>query len=195
MLLDEPLSNLDAKLRTEVRAEIKEILARAGTTTIIVTHDQEEAMSMADTIVVMRSGRVMQQGTPYEIYDRPANRFTAGFIGRMNWFPGEVGPSGMVPLAPGAAVSGQAMPAGARVDVGLRPERLTLQPGPGDVLLRGTVRDVENLGPDLHVHETLDGGAPLLSVTKNAGGRPIAGQAVTLGFAPGSCVVLPAEPG
>ena len=88
MLLDEPLSALDAKLRVELRIELKEILRSVGSTTIVVTHDQEEAMSLAEHVIVIDEGRIRQQGTPTEIYARPANKFVAEFIGRSNWFAG-----------------------------------------------------------------------------------------------------------
>src|SRR5271154_3099840 len=95
-LFDEPLSNLDAKLRVQMRTEIKALHQRLKTTTIYVTHDQIEAMTMADKIVVMHDGRVEQIGTPLELYDRPANIFVAGFIGSpaMNFIPGVVGDGG-----------------------------------------------------------------------------------------------------
>ena len=91
-LFDEPLSNLDAKLRVQMRAEIKELHQRLKTTTIYVTHDQVEAMTMADRIVVMRDGVVEQSGLPLELYDRPANLFVAGFIGSpaMNFLKGTI---------------------------------------------------------------------------------------------------------
>src|SRR5205809_6212522 len=91
-LFDEPLSNLDAKLRVAMRAEIKALHQRLKTTTVYVTHDQIEAMTMADKIVVMHDGRVEQVGAPLELYDRPANRFVAGFIGSpaMNFLPARV---------------------------------------------------------------------------------------------------------
>ena len=91
-LFDEPLSNLDAKLRVQTRAELKDLHQRLRTTTIYVTHDQIEAMTMADKIVVMHGGRVEQIGSPLELYDRPANQFVAGFIGSpaMNFLPGTI---------------------------------------------------------------------------------------------------------
>ncbi|MDM0045857.1 sn-glycerol-3-phosphate ABC transporter ATP-binding protein UgpC [Variovorax dokdonensis] len=128
-LFDEPLSNLDAKLRVQMRTEIRALHQRLRTTTIYVTHDQVEAMTMADRIVVLRDGRVEQVGTPLELYDRPRNAFVAGFIGSpsMNFIPGRVtvGASGThvltddglsLPLVQGAA------PEGARVLYGARPE-------------------------------------------------------------------------
>src|SRR5438552_11733277 len=98
-LFDEPLSNLDAKLRVQMRTEIKELHQRLKTTSVYVTHDQIEAMTMADNIVVMRDGRVEQTGSPLELYDRPANLFVAGFIGSpaMNFLPGVLRRNGAAP--------------------------------------------------------------------------------------------------
>ena len=90
VLLDEPLSALDAKLREELRLELKQILATVGSTTIVVTHDQDEAMSLADRIIVMNRGRIEQQGTPDEIYSQPRTPFVAAFVGRANWIHGRI---------------------------------------------------------------------------------------------------------
>lgn len=129
-LFDEPLSNLDAKLRVQMRSEIKELHQRLKVTTVYVTHDQIEAMTMADLIVVMNHGRIEQAGAPLELYDRPANTFVAGFIGSpaMNMMEGRIeggafrGPGGMAwPLPPGAPASGE-------VIYGIRPEHLRLDP-------------------------------------------------------------------
>jgi multiple sugar transport system ATP-binding protein len=129
-LFDEPLSNLDAKLRVAMRTEIKELHQRLKTTTIYVTHDQIEAMTMADKIVVMHDGLVEQVGAPLELYDRPANRFVAGFIGSpaMNFLAGTVG-AGRLELASGLGI---ALPAsapladGRSVILGIRPEHLEI---------------------------------------------------------------------
>ncbi len=130
-LFDEPLSNLDAKLRVQMRAEIKDLHQRLKTTTIYVTHDQIEAMTMADKIVVMHAGHVEQIGAPLELYDRPANAFVAGFIGSpaMNLMPGVIkggafhpdGGETPWPLPPSANVA-----EGQRVIYGIRPEHLSL---------------------------------------------------------------------
>jgi multiple sugar transport system ATP-binding protein len=128
-LFDEPLSNLDAKLRVAMRTEIKELHQRLKTTTIYVTHDQIEAMTMADKIVVMHDGLVEQIGAPLELYDRPANRFVAGFIGSpaMNFLPGSAR-GGRIAVAG----DGYSVAAGARLDehrevlLGIRPEHLEL---------------------------------------------------------------------
>ena len=130
-LFDEPLSNLDAKLRVQMRTEIKELHQRLKTTSIYVTHDQIEAMTMADKIVVMRDGIIEQTGDPLTLYDRPANTFVAGFIGSpaMNIIPGVVGDGGQVAFADGAALP---LPAGARAEpgrqvlYGVRPEHCAL---------------------------------------------------------------------
>src|SRR5690348_11766321 len=127
-LFDEPLSNLDAKLRVAMRAEIKELHQRLKTTTVYVTHDQIEAMTMADKIVVMHDGRVEQIGAPLELYDRPANRFVAGFIGSpaMNFLPARANGGGI------ALGSGFSVPAkrqlkeNQEIILGIRPEHLEI---------------------------------------------------------------------
>ena len=154
-LFDEPLSNLDAQLRVQMRAEIRELHQRLRTTTVYVTHDQIEAMTMADRIVVMRDGRIEQEGAPLELYDRPANLFVAGFIGSpaMNLAPGVArrGPDGAwivevegrrlpAPDAPGLAE-------GRPVVWGLRPEHLAI----GADGAEATVAVVEPTGSETHV--------------------------------------------
>ncbi|MDZ4093851.1 MAG: sn-glycerol-3-phosphate ABC transporter ATP-binding protein UgpC [Paracoccaceae bacterium] len=153
-LFDEPLSNLDAKLRVQMRAEIRELHQRLATTTVYVTHDQIEAMTMADRIVVMRDGHIAQIGAPLELYDTPADEFVAGFIGSpaMNLLPGVVrrGPGGA-----SVEVDGQNLPApdipgmneGRRVTFGIRPEHLDL----ADAGLAATVAVVEPTGSETHV--------------------------------------------
>jgi len=147
-LFDEPLSNLDAKLRVQMRSEIRELHQRLATTTVYVTHDQIEAMTMADRIVVMREGRIAQQGAPLDLYDRPANTFVAGFIGSpsMNLISGVIR-AGMVEAdglslpSPGGAVEGR------RVIWGVRPEHLDLV----DSGIAATVVVVEPTGSETHV--------------------------------------------
>jgi multiple sugar transport system ATP-binding protein len=140
-LFDEPLSNLDAKLRVQMRTEIKELHQRLRTTTVYVTHDQIEAMTMADKIVVMHDGIVEQMGAPLELYDRPANLFVAGFIGSpaMNFIKGRMSSSGF------AAEGGFALPVGSApaasegrpVTYGLRPEHIRIDPNgvPAEVIV------------------------------------------------------------
>jgi multiple sugar transport system ATP-binding protein len=161
-LLDEPLSNLDAQLRAHTRAEITRLQKRLGTTTVLVTHDQVEAMTMGDRITVMNQGRILQTGSPVDIYLRPANTFVAGFVGSppMNLAPAEVASrAGRAALAlggqgegwidlPGGSAAGLA--AGEALTVGVRPEDLTLVPG-GAGFVRGRVDLVEYLGSDTHL--------------------------------------------
>jgi multiple sugar transport system ATP-binding protein len=151
-LFDEPLSNLDAKLRVSMRAEIKNLHQRLRTTTVYVTHDQIEAMTMADKIVVMHDGRVEQVGAPLELYDAPANLFVAGFIGSpaMNMFPGRAEPeAGRFVTADGVALPiGRALTRAPQDGAvyGLRPEAFRLG---GDIRLR--VEVVEPTGSETHV--------------------------------------------
>ncbi len=135
LLLDEPLSNLDAKLRDRARAWLAELRTRLGLTTIYVTHDQIEALSLSDRIVVMNGGRIAQIGTPQEIYEKPADPFVADFIGTTNFLPGRVAeaPNGLarIELADGqhvtvAAGAGRGAAPGARVTLAYRPEQIRL---------------------------------------------------------------------
>jgi multiple sugar transport system ATP-binding protein len=152
-LFDEPLSNLDAKLRVAMRTELKELHQRLKTTSIYVTHDQIEAMTMADQIVVMRDGVVEQRGQPLELYDRPANLFVAGFIGSpaMNFIPGTAR-GGRVDVGQGvsmAAPRGAKTSDGQQVVFGTRPEHLVLaDDGDG---LPAQVVVVEPTGADTQV--------------------------------------------
>jgi multiple sugar transport system ATP-binding protein len=152
-LFDEPLSNLDAKLRVEMRAEIKLLHQRTRTTTVYVTHDQVEAMTLGDRIAVMRGGRIEQFGSPSDIYGRPATRFVADFIGSpaMNVLEAVCRDDGVTagatPLAVTPAQSEALRAAGAaRVLYGVRPEAVTL----GDHGLPGRIRMVEPTGPDTY---------------------------------------------
>jgi len=153
-LFDEPLSNLDAKLRVQMRAEIKSLVQRLGTTTIYVTHDQIEAMTMADKIVVMRDGRIEQIGAPLDLYDRPANLFVAQFIGSpsMNLVQGTVGASAQSPLVTDDGVQvpiprAEGSVSGRRLTLGFRPEHLALDPNG----FAAQVQLVEPTGAETHV--------------------------------------------
>jgi multiple sugar transport system ATP-binding protein len=155
-LFDEPLSNLDAKLRVQMRTEIKALHGKVKTTSIYVTHDQIEAMTLADRIVVLNQGRIEQQGSPLELYRRPANTFVAGFIGSpaMNFFDArvETRDGGLVGiLAEGVSV---ALPEcqvsiGDQIVVGVRPEHLEISTEPTS--LRGTVTLIEPTGAQTHL--------------------------------------------
>ncbi|EAR51291.1 sugar ABC transporter, ATP-binding protein [Oceanicola granulosus HTCC2516] len=169
-LFDEPLSNLDAELRTQMRSEIKRVHQRVGTTTIYVTHDQVEAMTLADRVVVMRDGRIEQVAPPQELYSHPASRFVAGFIGSpgMNFLPVQVEAGGAalvfadatrLPL-PEAQAARFATHAGRDVVFGVRPEHMQPQGAPMDepsVEVPAQVTLVEPLGGEVILHLDLAG--------------------------------------
>lgn len=153
LLLDEPLSALDARIRVALRAEIRAIQRHLGITTIYVTHDQEEALSLSDRVVVMSQGQIEQIGTPFEIYNLPATPFVASFVGTLNLLTAEVRDSSTRRLAIGGqelqVTRGFTGTIGQYLTVALRPESLTLESGnsdPGLGQLRGTVADVAFLG-------------------------------------------------
>ena len=155
-LFDEPLSNLDASLRSQMRAELKKLHRQLGTTMIYVTHDQVEAMTLADRICVLKLGVLQQVGTPAELFDTPANRFVAGFIGspQMNFFdPQHAATLGI--QAPGEA---------SEYALGVRPHDLRLGPGG----LPGIVDFIEPMGWEAHVHVRLEDGAAVLVRTETA---------------------------
>jgi len=155
-LFDEPLSNLDAKLRVQMRAEIKELHQRLGTTTVFVTHDQIEAMTMADKIVVMQDGRIEQLGAPLEVYDRPGNRFVAEFIGSpaMNLIGGVAAPGGVEAVGAFLPVENGGAEPGRPVIYGVRPEHLELAADG----FPATVAVVEPTGAETLVHLRAGGG-------------------------------------
>ncbi|WP_426609242.1 ABC transporter ATP-binding protein [Bradyrhizobium sp. McL0616] len=168
MLFDEPLSNLDAKLRVEMRAEIKQLHARLGLTSIYVTHDQAEALSLSDRIVVLREGVLMQVGTPQDIHDRPKNVFVADFMGFRNFFDVTLGPEAGGVIE--GTFRGLALQAKAREGyhpgedavLAIRPEDVRLgRPADGANALRGKVELVEYLGREQEAEISLDGGARL----------------------------------
>jgi putative spermidine/putrescine transport system ATP-binding protein len=161
LLLDEPLSALDARVRTQLRAEIRSLQQRLGITTLFVTHDQTEALSIADRVGVMRNGRLEQLGTPESVYRHPATPFVAGFVGAMNRLPGRIGDNGDVQvlgqrlkvLNPGGTERGAA------VNALLRPEAVTVVP---DSAGPGAVTDRTFLGSAIRLEVTLDSGQKVL---------------------------------
>ena len=194
-LLDEPLSNLDAKLRAEVRLEIRELQARLGLTTLFVTHDQDEALAMSDRLVVMESGRVLQVGTAEDLYERPADAFVAGFVGHCNLLPGVIEGSGRFRLTGGAVLPcGPDSPGatGAERLLALRPERVSISVDRGGVPAK--VRTVTYLGASTEYRFDL-GGAELIAVrpTPPAGDplrRLASGDAAALSWSPDAARLL-----
>ncbi len=178
LLLDEPLGALDRKLREEVQIELRRLQRSLGITTILVTHDQEEALSLSDRIVVLDHGRVQQTAAPQDAYLRPSNRFVADFLGTANFFEGRVAPGLHAILVDGGRSipcgdAGQAE--GTRVTAILRPERLALGPADADGILPATVAEVVYLGQSVRYHIETPIGA---MVVVAPGGRG--------GFAPGT---------
>jgi ABC-type sugar transport system ATPase subunit len=168
-LFDEPLSNLDAELRVSMRGEISALHRRLGATMIYVTHDQVEAMTMADKIVVLRAGHIEQVGAPLTLYNHPANRFVAGFIGspQMNFVDVKAQPDGTLAPAFGGSirVPGLAAPsAGTLLVLGVRPEHLVLESQPGALALPIEVQQIEQLGGQSLIYGALPGDAGRLTV-------------------------------
>ena len=206
MLLDEPLSALDAKLRQDLRTELKEILGAVGSTTIVVTHDQEEAMSMSDRIFVMNAGRIVQSGVPSEIYDKPATKFVAEFLGRSNWFSvtgTRRAGSNLVECAiegGGIVYSRRSVPGSPDIALCVRPERVRLMAREATASLdpfvnafHGTVADVALLGSEVHILLALERGGRLLAVAPNAGRVTMQlGDAITASVAAEDCILVEA---
>jgi ABC-type sugar transport system ATPase subunit len=169
-LMDEPLSNLDAKLRVQMRGELKRLQHELGTTTVYVTHDQSEAMTLAHRVAVMRAGRLQQFDTPLNIYNRPANRFVAEFVGSpaMNFIEGERDAGSRV-----FAGGGLALPLGdaqldvtdgrGRVTLGVRPEHVHVSAGPRDGWTLAQVYVTELMGNETFVFLRLPGGEKIIA--------------------------------
>ncbi|MCF1709293.1 sn-glycerol-3-phosphate ABC transporter ATP-binding protein UgpC [Tabrizicola sp. J26] len=190
-LFDEPLSNLDAELRVEMRVEIARLHREIGATMVYVTHDQVEAMTLADKIVVLRAGRVEQVGRPLDLYRDPDNRFVAGFIGSpaMNFCAAEVTGKGLcnVPGLAGTLTTSVALPApGARVVVGLRPQALQLVPGDSH-----RIEIVEALGGVTYAHLSAPSGEKLVVETGGTADLKT-GSATGLSFNPADALVFEA---
>jgi iron(III) transport system ATP-binding protein len=196
LLLDEPFSNLDAKLRERARAWVKELQQNLGLTTIFVTHDQDEALSMSDRVVVMSAGQVQQIGTPEEVYRHPANRFVAEFVGRVNLIDGVVATSGGGSVVLDVAgqkrltVTGDGAQVSDAVTVAVRPEAVTLVPM-DDVTVNGTntweadVHTVAFLGD--HYEYELNAGTVALTAQSS---RRVDGARLKVHIPPDACSVV-----
>ncbi|HEY0294578.1 MAG TPA: ABC transporter ATP-binding protein [Bordetella sp.] len=191
-LLDEPLSNLDAKLRGEVREEIRALQQRLGLTTIFVTHDQEEALAIADRMAIMHDGKVQQVGAPQALYERPANLFVADFLGKMNFFKGALDGEAAFVTEHGTRVA-IAAPVPRATHAGVRPERLRLaaRPAEGNAL-PGTVESAVYLGAQIEVRVKLDSGASVMAQAANGtlGIAAQPGERVHVCFQPADCVLF-----
>jgi spermidine/putrescine ABC transporter ATP-binding subunit len=206
VLLDEPLSALDAKLRQELRIEVRNILRVVGSTAIIVTHDQEEAMGLTERIIIMHEGRILQEGTPDNIYSRPSSRYVAEFVGHSNWFEGRFTDKKVTHQAFSQIVTQSGLEITIRnlksiqsdeVLVCVRPERIELiesedQVVVGENVMRGQILDSTILGPDLNLRVRLLSGDIVNIVAQNrVGKRFTVGEAVTMAFHADQCIVLP----
>ena len=202
-LLDEPLSNLDAGLRVTMRVELAALHARLKATMIYVTHDQVEAMTLSDRVVVLDKGKVSQFGTPLELFYQPANLFVAGFIGspRMNFIEATVaGQDGAAVTLSGGGLKqpvvfegegSASLAGGSKVTLGIRPDKIEIVPA-GEGALVGAVRLVERLGTESHVHLSLEDGRDFTAVVR--GTHPVAnGETVHLRLPAQHCYLFDAE--
>ncbi|MFN3936994.1 MAG: ABC transporter ATP-binding protein [Gemmobacter sp.] len=186
LLLDEPLSALDAKIRVSLRNEIRQIQRELGITTIFVTHDQEEALSMSDRVVVMNGGIAEQVGTPFDVYNRPATRFVASFVGTLNMLEGRVSDpaTGALDLGGNRVTLGRPVKreAGDQLTVALRPEALRLGAEPGrEVRLDGRIVEVEFLGSVIRIRAEVNGQRLSLDTfNRSDAPPPAAGETVVL---------------
>ncbi len=202
LLLDEPLSNLDASLRDQVRVELREIQRSLGITTIYVTHDQTEALSISDRVAVMRSGKIVAQGTPREIYGSPTNEFVASFVGKANIFAGKMvsREGGITTVETGIGrltCQGDSVPAGEDIIVTIKPENVWVTKGaaqPGLNTFPGTVELTSYLGAFTEVL-LIVGGLRIRSVLNSSAVTFRDGDEVAVSLPPQSCLVVAAEKG
>jgi putative spermidine/putrescine transport system ATP-binding protein len=192
LLLDEPLAALDRKLREEMRAELREIQRAVGITTIFVTHDQHEALGMSDRVAVMNAGRIEQLGPPREVYERPATRFVADFIGASTVLRGRAVAADRVALAGGSLqVSPGALRAGEDVELAIRPERVRVVSGPGDNVLDARVEGLVYQGAQTELTARLGDGQRVLVFVGEPALVPLApGDAVRLHLPADAFMVL-----
>lgn len=199
LLLDEPLSALDLKLRKQMQIELKRMQRDTGITFVFVTHDQEEALTMSDRIAVMSAGHILQIGSPRDIYDRPASRFVAGFIGESNFLKAKIiesGPPARVALAGGCEelieMTDSSNP-GSEVMLAVRPENVQVSSLERASALSGTISNLIYFGTDMHCHVTLDSGEEIVARIPAGladGERLQTGARTGLSFSPGALRVV-----
>jgi ABC-type Fe3+/spermidine/putrescine transport system ATPase subunit len=188
LLLDEPLAALDKKLREQMQIELKRLQHELGLTFVVVTHDQEEALVMADRLALMEAGRVVQVGGPRDLYENPASRFVAGFIGVTNFFEGMTAEGGLATEAHGVLRAERSAAPGQAAAIAVRPERITLAGALAGALrdglngAKGEIAAVAYHGNDLNIHVTVPG-TPRAVVARVDATREIANQ-----FQPGQTV-------
>jgi multiple sugar transport system ATP-binding protein len=203
-LFDEPLSNLDAKLRVRMRVELLNLHYETRNTVVYVTHDQVEAMTMADKIVVLQDGRIEQFGRPMVLYDHPVNKFVAGFIGspQMNFLAAKAdvaSPKGITCAVDGLGMLTLPLKADGwkpyeSISFGVRPEHIELEDGVSSTPVPGVVNIVENLGGETYLHVEIAAGAPLVMVKMHGSQGPKRGDRVTL-YLPADKIYLFADDG
>jgi spermidine/putrescine transport system ATP-binding protein len=194
LLLDEPLGALDLKLRKEMQLELKRIQNEVGITFVHVTHDQEEAMTMADRIVIMNSGHIEQLGTPSELYESPRTAFVAGFLGVSNLLEGEVIGEGTVKLSDGTVVHvpHEALKRTGTVQIGVRPEKIRIGGGEANTL-SGTVTESAYIGVSTqYILDTPAGPMTVYVQNDRSGGQVATGARLTLSWSPESTFVVDA---
>jgi putative spermidine/putrescine transport system ATP-binding protein/putrescine transport system ATP-binding protein len=201
VLLDEPLSALDAKLRSELRFDLKNILKTTDSTVIVVTHDQVEALSIGDRVLVMSAGRLVQEGDPNDVYARPRSRFVAEFLGRMNWLGAcqaqhAEGGAISVELADGSVIRAEpSVKITSPFHLAVRPERLRI--AAGDLAescnrLSGTVVATAFVGSEMQIDLRLSDGSKIFVVAQNLGQAiPQSGESLDLFFQPEDCILVP----
>lgn len=194
LLLDEPLSNLDAKLRSDVRVEIRQLQQQLRLTTLMVTHDQEEALTMADRLVVMKNGQLRQVGTPHDLYERPADTFVASFVGRCNLIAGQAVGRDWFKSASGAMLpcSIPSLGLAKGSSLAIRPEKLQVEPESGDGL-PARLLAVNYLGPQIEYHVDFQG-TQLVAVRAAPSGRDplsdLCGHTVSIRWEPADAQLL-----
>jgi spermidine/putrescine transport system ATP-binding protein len=195
LLLDEPLGALDLKLRKQMQLELKRIQHEVGITFVHVTHDQEEAMTMADSIAVMHRGKIEQLGPPTELYERPRTAFVASFLGVSNLLPGTVEDGGAIRLADGSVVRAETNGRTGAVAAGVRPEKIAIGDHAGPNRLSGTIAETAYIGVATQVVvDTPAGTIQVFAQNSDSGSRvPATGSAVTLSWSPESTFVVAPE--
>jgi spermidine/putrescine transport system ATP-binding protein len=197
LLLDEPLGALDLKLRKEMQLELKGIQHEVGITFVHVTHDQEEAMTMADRIVIMNGGHIEQVGTPSELYEKPRTAFVAGFLGVSNLLEGEVLGEGTVKLSDGTIVRvpPEALARTGTVQIGVRPEKIRIGGGEANTL-SGVVTESAYIGVSTqYILDTPAGPVTVYVQNDRSGGQVAAGERLTLSWSPESTFVVDDQEG